>query len=397
MEQNKSLWNRDFLLLLVVSVLTTTVFNMVQPVLPQYAVSLGSGLSTAGVLAGLFSATALFMRPVAGFFSDRYNQKWLMFGSMLLNALAVLSYIFVTKIPVLFVVRIIHGITFAISSTIMIALATSFVPDEKLGQGVGLIALGQALANAIGPNMGLTLAELFDYRMTFVASSACALTTCLVMLAVHYRKPPASAGAADRIHFKNLVAKDVLPIAALAILPSGANGLMTSYLSMFAEGRGLGSVGFYFTFCAMFMLLIRPLAGRLTDRFPLRWIMIPTFLSGMIGLILVFTAKTMLQIYLAAPFMAICGGAAGPALQSEAIRKAGRKRSGIATSTYYIGADVGQGFAPMLGGVVSDHYGYSTMYGAWSGGMIAALVLVLVFERSIVAPREQKKQEKTSG
>ena len=55
-------------------------------------------------------------------------------------------------------------------------------------------------------------------------------------------------------------------------------------------------------------------------------------------------------------------GTAMPALQTECIRTVGVEQSGVATSTYYLGGDVGQGIGPMIGGVVVGSMGYEGMF-----------------------------------
>ena len=47
------------------------------------------------------------------------------------------------------------------------------------------------------------------------------------------------------------------------------------------------------------------------------------------------------------------------------------KQVGIATSTFYIGADLGQGLGPVICGKISDYSGYTTMFYC-----VAALIVI---------------------
>lgn len=51
-----------------------------------------------------------------------------------------------------------------------------------------------------------------------------------------------------------------------------------------------------------------------------------------------------------------------PALQTEALRSVPPEKRGLASSTMYIGGDLGQAVGPILGGVVAEQAGYGTMY-----------------------------------
>ena len=75
--------------------LSTTAFNMIQPTLPKYTVALGASL------------------------------------------------------PVLMAIRVLHGVAFAVSGTLSMSFATSFVPDDRIGSAVGYLGLGQAIATAL--------------------------------------------------------------------------------------------------------------------------------------------------------------------------------------------------------------------------------------------------------
>ena len=61
-----------------------------------------------------------------------------------------------------------------------------------------------------------------------------------------------------------------------------------------------------------------------------------------------------LSLVIIAAFFKALGLAGGQvSLQAECIRRVDEDRSGVAASTYYIGADIGNGIGPMVGGTIS--------------------------------------------
>ena len=81
--------------------------------------------------------------------------------------IGLLGFAFVTN-PVLIVVfRIINGIGFAFSGTCQIALASKYIPKNKMGEGIGYLGLGMVIGSAVAPWIGVTISE--NFGMSFFA------------------------------------------------------------------------------------------------------------------------------------------------------------------------------------------------------------------------------------
>ena len=80
---------------------------------------------------------------------------------------------------------------------------------------------------------------------------------------------------------------------------------------------------------------------------------------------------------------AIAQGMSQPALQTEALRSVPPEKRGLASSTMYIGGDLGQAVGPILGGVVAEQAGYGTMYLLSAIPIAAAWVYFVLRERKL--------------
>ena len=78
----------------------------------------------------------------------------------------------------------------------------------------------------------------------------------------------------------------------------------------------------------------------------------------------------------AAVCKALGQGMAQPAFQAECIRRAGPECRGVAVSMYYLGADIGNGIAPVVGGYVADAWGYPALN---LGGAVVMGICILCF------------------
>lgn len=374
-QDKQPLWSRNYLLLIVMGALTSTGFYMVNPCIAKYAVSTGATVAAAGVITGLFSITALVARPVSGLMADRLNRRLLLTVATVILGLSALSYSFARTVPTLVVVRVIHGIAFAISGTVNVVLIASLVPRNRLSEGVGYYGLANIFATAVGPSLGLGLGEKFSFQTSFILSSL--VIGCGLILSFFIQIEIPSVYTAEKgIHLGDLISLRVLPLAILGGIFSMSNGIITSYLALVGDVRNIVGISVYFTLNALVLLFIRPFAGKLADRRGARAIVYPAMLLDGLALCLIGTANSLGMILAAAVSKAMGQGSGQLTLQSKALKTLPPEKSGVASSTFYIGGDVGQGIGPMLAGQVVDTLGAeSTGYGIMFCGSGAVFLL----------------------
>jgi dipeptide/tripeptide permease len=68
-------------------------------------------------------------------------------------------------------------------------------------------------------------------------------------------------------------------------------------------------------------------------------------------------------------------------LQAECIRRVDASRVGAAVSTFYIGADIGQGLGPVFGGAISDSFNYTVMFMICAVLILASTVIFNVYQK----------------
>lgn len=126
-----------------------------------------------------------------------------------------------------------------------------------------------------------------------------------------------------------------------------------SFLVEYADARGLhADVSLFFPLYAVALLILRLAFRRLFDTKPFRMF----FAIGtvaMLGMLLCLTVMDNDWALLAAAVLtAFSYGMMSSVTQAEAVVIAGKARSGIANSTYYIGIDLGMSLGPLLGGLI---------------------------------------------
>jgi len=379
--QNEKLLNAGFLFLLSVNSLSSVAFQMVMPVLSKYVVSLGGSLALGGVVVGLFAITALVMRPVGGAVADSFNRKRVMVISTSVAALMVLGYSHAGSIPLLIVFRIIHGTAFAISGTTNVAFATTLIPKHRMGEGVGILGLSNVLAVAIGPNIGLVVMDHFNYNGLFAISAVIMGTSAFLMTFIHYKHEKAE-NQRVKFHFQpaNFIEIRLIPLAVFTGLLYLCYGTVASFIVVLGDERSIANIGLYFTVASITLIAVRPLSGRFIDKKGFAAVVPPAFIVMSSAMFLFFTVRSIWGVALAAVLVAVGHGSGTPAIQAECIRRQPDRR-GVATGTFYMGADVGHGLGPIIGGAVLNSFGFQVLFVSAGILMLIGLLGFIIYRK----------------
>ncbi|QXE20658.1 MFS transporter [Clostridium sp. 001] len=379
MEQSKTenLWNFSFILMLIINALVFIGFTMMTPILPKYTISLGATMSIAGLVAGIFAITSIIIRPFAGFSTDRFNKKHLLVVSTIFLAASALGLKISYNIYTLFFFRIVQGISFSVSVTVINALSTTYMPKERIGEGIGFMGLGYILATAISPNLGLEISSQFGFKYVFYLSFIVVMIAAALMTMIPYNPPNKENLNTSKLHIKisDFFAKELIVFAVLACLFTFMNGVIGSFLALLGDERHISNIGYYFTVNAIVILIIRPLSGKLLDNKGLSIIAFSAFIMAMAASLLLVISSSLWMILAVAVLYGIGQSSLSPALQATCVKKLGPSKVGIATSTYFIGYDAGQGLGPIIGGTIAGKFGLTSVFYICAALLFSGIVI----------------------
>lgn len=380
----KKLWNSSYILILIISTLSSFSFYMVATILSKYLISLGATITFAGFIVGMFSITSLVCRPFCGVMADRMNNISLLIISNILMSLGLIGFALSDNLSSMMLFRILNGIGFSINGTVQMSLIVHFIPQNKLGEGIGYVGIGQLIGSACAPTLGLEIAERFGMSASFL--SAAGMTSAAALILIFLRGiQPEKEGQVKGIHFRDIIEWKALPYTLPYSTFSFTNGVISGYLVLFADEHGIGKISVYFTVYAFAVFLIRPFAGKIMDRKGLRYTVFPGMLLCATSLYLLGFSSSLWMILATGILRALGQGSAQPSLQAGCINYVGRERSGVATSTYFLGGDIGQGFGPMIGGFLLSHiagvFGYQVLFGVCASLMLLTMIYFYLFCR----------------
>ncbi len=385
MKQDKEkLCSTQYIMYVLMQTCSFLIYYISTPIITSYSTSLGFDLGFAGLLSGVFAIASVLSRPVAGFLTDRVNRKRCMLGSMMLITLANFGFVFFTVGTVLLFCRILYGIGFAIFSTTLISCATDVIPKTRLGEGIGYIGLGTALAAAIGPGIGLFLSERLGYHMLFIVLGFCCIAFEIWLIFIRIM---ATEHIQNKISIDSFFEPKAIPYVILVVAFSYNVGIINSFIAYTAEQRGIDKISIFFTVYAVAMLLLKPLSGKLLDKKGLTAVLLPSFIFAAAAMGILSKATTLTLFLAAALFLAFGQGAGQPSIQTRCVQLVDDSRRGVAVSTYYIGLDIGNGVGPIIGGQIAEKYGYSTTY---TTGMIILLIAMAAYVLGIRISRKPR-------
>jgi MFS family permease len=344
---------------------------------------------TVGSVIGVMSITSMVIRPFCGWICDRLNKRLLLVVFTGMIALILLCYGLADNAAVFYLLRTLHGAAFSVTTTVTMAFVAEYIPKNRLGEGMGYFGLGLSIAAAIGPSAALTLALCFGGVSVFFAASSIMLVGFgLIFMMKPMRSGDVEASAVKKtaaIRPGDFIAIEALPYAVITVALSASNGIEAAYIASYAESLGIPNIGWYFTLSAVTMFAARLLLGKITDKKGFIWVLIPGILLVTLALVILSFAngKNAIPMFAAAAVMKACGvGALQPGIQAMSVQSVPSSRRGAASSTYYIGADLGQGASVIAAGKLVSDMGYSPMFGLYTLPLLSVLALYPLMRRT---------------
>ena len=221
------------------------------------------------------------------------------------------AYFVAHSLALLIVVRIIHGLGYAVASTAVMAVAQSVIPEHRRAEGTGYFALGTTLATAFGPAAGLAIVGASGYNTIFVV--VLSLTVCAVALALAL-KIPTQERPSVTFSLANIVHPAVAPFGFFMLLIGVAYAGIITYLNAYADASDLATgASFFFIAYAIVSLAMRFVLGRVQDRHGDNVIFYGALASFMIGLVVLAIAVADWEVVIAGALVGLGYGSIMPA------------------------------------------------------------------------------------
>jgi DHA1 family multidrug resistance protein-like MFS transporter len=355
----------------------------------------------AGSMTAISSLAMAGLAPVWGALADRYGRKSMVLRAMVGGSVLTVLMSFCGSVQLLMLLRILQG---AFTGTVPanVALVASITPKERRGFALGLMQTAVFSGASLGPLVGGTLADLTDYRFSFVVTSLMlALAALIVFLFVReapmrgaVQNQAANLALPDRVRafFGQKLFISMLVVLALVQF---ANNVINPVLALFIQDlngttKGASSLaGLELGITGITSACAAIIAGRLSDRYGHQRILLICALGAALLYFPQAAVGNVWQLLVLRGLMGLFFGGMIPsanAIIAEIIPE-GRKGSayGLVTSFSSLGAALG----PLVGATLSVLAGIRVVF------IVTGLILLFdAFWLKRARPHENPAPEK---
>lgn len=396
--QNK-LWTGSFIKICLVNFFIFVNFHALLPTFPFFVTYLGGDAVAIGLATALFSIASIVSRPFVGWLVDTKGRCAILVLGLIGMTLIPMGYFISAGISLAVLLRTVHGAFHAASSNAASTWVADIIPQNRMGEGLGMYGLSMAISTAVAPALGLAVMNAWmtttlGFRPLFAVAALSALVALLIGVSIKSRSYKLSA---QPLRFSELFERMSLPASITQFFFMMAYGVIEVYVAIYATTYGLPGGGIYFIFIAVATVFTRVLLGRVVDRRG-EGILVYTGNAAIIaGILLLVFAHNAPCYILSALLLGYSFGAIQPSLQTMAMHTVAPERRGAASSTFFVAFDFGIALGGFLAGVLVKCLGYDAMFLVISCSCVLSWGYYYVFGRRHVSSLNPQNRRRTRG
>lgn len=370
-----SLWTKDYVFILLTTFCAAVVDMIFISILPIHVVDIGGTNAIAGAMITGLVAAGMITKLVSGRLMDLYGRRRILYIGCIMYAINIILYNFAFDIQTLFVLRIISGISQGLYFGSVATIVADIVPADRLIDGIGYFGIAASLAGAFAPMIGLAIFNSMGSAALFVFASVFAVIAAVLALLVKSNYVPSNLSKIrlnsdtwpegskikDAGIFKFIELSIMVP-ALIAFFIMFGNSAVSNFLASCGVERGIEGISLFFTMSSIAMIIVRLFNGKLASKFG-------SFRVILVGMILLIAAYIIIAFSYGTALIIVAGilsglgfGISMPLLNATIYDMVGPERRGVASSTYGLFGDAGNGIGASFWGATSQLGGYTLTY-----------------------------------
>lgn len=365
-----NIFTKEFFLIFLALLFTALVMYALMSTVTEYATSLGSSATIAGLVSGIYIFGGLLSRVYSGNALERVGWRKIALVFMSIHFLACFLYFFVSDVGFLLIVRFIHGVGFGASANAIVTVASAILPKKRFGEAFGYFMLGTTIAIGLGPYIGGFLYDNFGSYGCFAAAMIFSVIALVSMALIDINKYDSEDKLNNNGDGRNysLVEKvfeiKAIPVSFFTALTAiGYVSILSFYRLYAVEINLVDAFSWFFIVYSICLVLSRPIAGRIQDGGGDLIVCVVGIIAQSIGIFLIAFAPSNITIFICAICLALGFGTLNSACTTIVTRNTPEHRRSYALSTFFIFCDSTMGFGPaLLGCFVSPSTGYAPLY-----------------------------------
>lgn len=365
MENQEKLWNANYIKVWLANFMIFFSFMLVTPLLPIYlSETFSADKHVIGVVLSGYVLTALIIRPFSGFMVDSYPRKKVLIICFFLFFIFFAGYIIAGSLLLFAIVRTLHGAPFGATTVANSTVAIDVLHPTRRAEGIGYYGLSNNIATAISPSIAIYIYQLtHNFDLIFFISLLVAGIGLVINSSVKLEK---------RELIKN---KKVISLDRFFLLKAWSQsltmvcfafsyGILSTYIAIYGkEQLGITTgTGLFFLLLSLGLICSRLIGNRTLKKGKIVENASLGVVISLIGYFVFAAIKNPFGYYSAAIIIGLGNGHMFPAFQTMFINLAPHSQRGTANSSLLISWDVGVGLGILIGGVVSEYFGYNSAF-----------------------------------
>lgn len=371
------LGSRSFILVLLITFLMYTVYNILIVILPLHISNIGGNSTEMGLVVSLFAIAALISRPVAGYLLDKHGREKIYILGLISISVITAFFCLPLTIILLLSVRFLQGFVWGITSTSNSALTVDIVPKSLMIHGWRYFVFAQSLTMAVGPIIGSFIMLSFNFTVAAVLVTAVLLASLVLSKLIKYPKFETPETVMEKkFSVKEMFEKNALFPSLLATLIFMTVGFTITFIIIYGQKIGANGSLFFIGFVLM-ILLSHPIENKFNQKYGHKAILIISPISIILALVILSYANGIMPLIIASLFYGFGYGTVIPILQTWAVKASPDDRVGAANGTYLASLDVGVALGALVFGAISGYIGLAKTFTISSICMVVFMVLYL--------------------
>ncbi|MCI0708728.1 MAG: MFS transporter [Chloroflexi bacterium] len=140
------------------------------------------GMTEAGIVLLLFSATGLVSGTIGGALVDRFGRKWVVIFGLVVTATSSLTMAFIDDLTLFYIVAAGLGLLSGIGGPAVGAMVADMLPEEKHADGFAMLRVVINVSAMVGPSVGAILAA-GSFMYLFFGDAVTSVITAGVLVA----------------------------------------------------------------------------------------------------------------------------------------------------------------------------------------------------------------------
>lgn len=307
-----------------------------------------------GLYIALFTITAGASRPFSGKLTDKIGRIPVMIFGALVCFIMGLLYPFVVTVFGFLALRFLHGFSTGFKPTGTTAYAADIVPVNRRGEAMGILGMAGNLGMASGPTIGSAIANNFSTDWMFYASSGFAIFSVIILIGMKETLAEKEKFKPSMLRIKKdeIIDWNVLSPSVVMVLTTFSYGIILTVIPDYSEYLGLENKGYFFTVFTISSLMVRVIAGRISDRFGRGTVARFGTMMFVIAMASIAFAESVTMLFTAGVLFGIATGMNTPILFAWTVDLADPKHRGRAMATVYIALEIGITLGSLISGWV---------------------------------------------